>query len=118
LVRGELQKLVTEGYLSAEVVEFPDLGPIPEVEESPPPGPDDEEEAEAEPEDEDDEDEEDEEDEDTDDERKQDAPQHLVSARGKLMRQAKKILRPRRSEVAHQKSIHQWRLGSTTCLRA
>jgi chromatin structure-remodeling complex subunit RSC1/2 len=69
LVRGELQKLVTEGYLSAEVVEFPDLGPIPEVEESPPPGPDDEEEAEAEPEDEDDEDEEDEEDEDTDDDR-------------------------------------------------
>jgi len=68
-VKTELHKLVTEGYLTAEDAEFPDLGPIPEVEESPPPGPDDEEDGEAEPEDEEDEDEEDEEDDETDDDR-------------------------------------------------
>lgn len=69
LVKAELKKLVAEGYLTAEGAEYPDLGPIPEVEDSPPPGPEDEEEAEVEQEDEDEEDEEDEEDDETDDER-------------------------------------------------
>lgn len=64
-----MQKLVDDGYLTAEGAQYPDLGPIPDVEDSPPPGPEDEEDAEAEPEDEDDEDEEDEEDDDTDDDR-------------------------------------------------
>jgi chromatin structure-remodeling complex subunit RSC1/2 len=64
LVKLELAKLVEKNIMSAEEAQYPDLGEIPDVEDSPPPDPD-EEDAE---EDEDDE-EEDEEDKDTDEER-------------------------------------------------
>lgn len=63
---AELKKLVDENTITADDAELPDLGEIPEVEDSPPPDPEDEE---AEPEEEEDEDEEDEEDDETDDDR-------------------------------------------------
>ncbi|KAF8866168.1 Bromodomain-containing protein [Acephala macrosclerotiorum] len=63
LFKAELRKLVQDGVITAEDAEGPDLGPLPEFEDSPPPNPEDEEEEEE------DEDDEDDEDEDTDDER-------------------------------------------------
>lgn len=64
LFRAEVKKLVDDGIITAEDAQEPDLGPLPEHEDSPPPGPDDEE-----MEEDDDEDDEEEEEEDTDDER-------------------------------------------------
>lgn len=64
LFKLELAKLVDRNIITPEDAILPDLGEIPEVEDSPPPGPDDEE---AEEEEEDDD--EDEEDEDSDEER-------------------------------------------------
>lgn len=64
LFKAELQKLVEKEVITAEEAELPDLGEIPEVEDSPPPDPEDEE-----PEEEDEEEEEEEEEDDTDDER-------------------------------------------------
>jgi chromatin structure-remodeling complex subunit RSC1/2 len=64
LFKAELQKLVQKDIISAEEAELPDLGEIPEVEDSPPPDPDEEEVEEDE-----DEEEEDEEDDETDDDR-------------------------------------------------
>jgi chromatin structure-remodeling complex subunit RSC1/2 len=64
LFRAEVKKLVDDGVITAEDAQEPDLGPIPEQEDSPPPNPEDEE-----LEDDDDEDDEEEEDEDSDDER-------------------------------------------------
>lgn len=52
----ELQKLVDDGTITAEEAVLPDLGEIPEAEDSPPPAEDDEGEEEEEEEDEDDED--------------------------------------------------------------
>ncbi len=68
LFKGKLKKLVDDNAITAEDAELPDLGEIPEVEDSPPPDPD-EEDAEPEPEEDEEEDEEDEEDDDTDDDR-------------------------------------------------
>ncbi|XXH01173.1 ubiquitin-specific protease otu1 [Hypoxylon texense] len=62
IFKEELQKLVDEGTIKPEEAVLPDLGEIPEAEDSPPPDPDDEE---VEEEDEDDEDED--EDDDSDD---------------------------------------------------
>jgi chromatin structure-remodeling complex subunit RSC1/2 len=64
LFKAELQRLVQKEIISAEEAELPDLGEIPEVEDSPPPDPDEEEVEEDE-----DEEEEDEEDDETDDDR-------------------------------------------------
>jgi chromatin structure-remodeling complex subunit RSC1/2 len=58
LFRLELAKLVDKNIITAADAELPDLGEIPEVEDSPPPGPDDEE-AEDEEEDEEEEDDDD-----------------------------------------------------------
>ncbi|KAI0005206.1 hypothetical protein F4779DRAFT_598546 [Xylariaceae sp. FL0662B] len=63
LFKAELQKLVDSGTITAEEAALPDLGEIPETEDSPPPDPDDEE-----VDDEDDEDDEDDDDDDSDDE--------------------------------------------------
>lgn len=60
--KEELQKLVDEGIIKPEEAVLPDLGEIPEAEDSPPPDPDDEE-----PEEEDEDDEDDEDDDDSDD---------------------------------------------------
>ena len=67
MFKDELKKLVEEKYLTEKDAELPDLGEIPDVEDSPPPEPAEEEDAEVE-EDEEEEDEDEEED-DTDDER-------------------------------------------------
>ncbi|KUJ14719.1 Bromodomain-containing protein [Mollisia scopiformis] len=64
LFRAELKKLVDDQVISAEEAQEPDLGPIPEQEDSPPPNPEDEE-----LEEDDEEEDEDEEDDDTDDDR-------------------------------------------------
>lgn len=66
-LKVELQKLVDQNYITADVAELPYLGEIPEFEDSPLPDPDEEEEAEVE--EEEDEDDEEEEEEDTDDDR-------------------------------------------------
>ncbi|KAK0101512.1 hypothetical protein ONS95_006679 [Cadophora gregata] len=66
LFKAELQKIVDDMTITAEVAELPDLGEIPEVEDSPPPLPEDEE---QELDDEDDEDEDEEDDDDSDDDR-------------------------------------------------
>jgi chromatin structure-remodeling complex subunit RSC1/2 len=68
LFKAELKKLVDNNTITADDAELPDLGEIPEVEDSPPPDPDDED-AEPEPEEDEEEDEEDEEDDETDDDR-------------------------------------------------
>ncbi|KAI0106317.1 hypothetical protein F4776DRAFT_657721 [Hypoxylon sp. NC0597] len=60
IFKEELQKLVAEGTIRPEDAVLPDLGEIPEAEDSPPPDPDEEEE-------EDEEDEDDDEDDDSDD---------------------------------------------------
>lgn len=65
IFKVELQKLVDEGVVTAEDAVLPDLGPLPETEDSPPPEEEDEEE---EDEDEEDEDEDDDDDDDSDDE--------------------------------------------------
>lgn len=62
VIISELQKLVNAGSIAASDAELPDLGDIPDVEDSPPPGSDEEEEVDEE------EDDEDEEDDDSDDE--------------------------------------------------
>ncbi|KAI0165059.1 hypothetical protein GGR52DRAFT_585020 [Hypoxylon sp. FL1284] len=62
IFKEELQKLVEDGTIKPEEAVLPDLGEIPESEDSPPPDPDDEEE-----EDEDDDDEDDEDDDSDDD---------------------------------------------------
>jgi chromatin structure-remodeling complex subunit RSC1/2 len=64
LFKAELQKLVDDNTITAEDAELPNLGEIPEVEDSPPPDPEEEE-----PEEDEEEDEEDEEDDETDDDR-------------------------------------------------
>ncbi|KAH7369930.1 hypothetical protein BKA65DRAFT_8698 [Rhexocercosporidium sp. MPI-PUGE-AT-0058] len=66
LFKAELQKLVDDSTITAEDAELPDLGEIPEVEDSPPPLPEDEE---QELDEDDDEDEEEEDDDDSDDDR-------------------------------------------------
>lgn len=65
LFKAELQKLVDDETITAEDAELPDLGEIPEVEDSPPPLPE-EEEQELDEDDDEDEDEEDEDDSDED----------------------------------------------------
>ena len=64
LFKAELQNLVDSKTITPEEAELPDLGEIPEVEESPPPAPGEEEEAEEEEEDEDEDEEEDDSDDD------------------------------------------------------
>ena len=66
LFKAELQKLVGNKNIPAEDAELPDLGEIPEVEDSPPPLPEDEE---QELDEDDDEDEDEEDDDDSDDDR-------------------------------------------------
>ncbi|KAH6721376.1 hypothetical protein BKA61DRAFT_467254 [Leptodontidium sp. MPI-SDFR-AT-0119] len=66
LFKAELQKLVDDNTIAAEDAELPDLGEIPEVEDSPPPLPEDEE---QELDEDDDEDEDEEDDDDSDDDR-------------------------------------------------
>lgn len=63
IFKEELQRLVSEGTIKPEDAVLPDLGEIPEAEDSPPPDPDEEE-----VEEEDEEDEEDDDDDDSDDE--------------------------------------------------
>ena len=62
LFKEKLAEMVREGLISAEDAKIPDLGPLPEFEDSPPPGEDDEDEEDEE------EEEEDEDDDDSDDE--------------------------------------------------
>ncbi|KAI9743308.1 MAG: hypothetical protein M1818_003154 [Claussenomyces sp. TS43310] len=64
LVKMEIAKLVDKSIVTAEEAEFPDLGEIPPVEDSPPPGPDEEE-----VEDDEDDEDEDEDEDDSDDDR-------------------------------------------------
>ncbi|ELR08339.1 hypothetical protein VC83_04650 [Pseudogymnoascus destructans] len=66
MVKLELAKLVDQNIISAEDAEYPDLGEIPDVEDSPPPQPDEEMQSEDEPV-EDDRDEEDEDEDEEDD---------------------------------------------------
>ncbi|KFX92303.1 hypothetical protein V490_05440 [Pseudogymnoascus sp. VKM F-3557] len=66
MVKLELAKLVDQNIISAEDAEYPDLGEIPDVEDSPPPQPDEEGQSEDEPAEDDRDDEDDDEDEEDD----------------------------------------------------
>jgi hypothetical protein len=113
-----LKKLVDDNTISADDAELPDLGEIPEVEDSPPPDPDDED---AEPEPEEDE-EEDEEDEErmtkptmiAQEEIESGIDAHLLglSVMERPTMEVKTIPTPRRNEVDHRRYIRLWKLAS------
>ncbi|CZS92661.1 related to member of RSC complex [Rhynchosporium graminicola] len=90
LFKAELQKLVEDKTITAEDAELPDLGEIPDVEDSPPPDPDDEDQEQDVDEDEDEDEDEEVDEDDSDDDQ--------TRRKGKKIRRSSTIKREGRGE--------------------